>query len=112
MPGRTILVTGAGRGIGQATALRFLQIGDRVALMSRTSSELQETVRLARTSGEQTLVAVGDVSREQDVTQVVQATIEQFGRLDVLVNAAALAPFGPAHQLPVAEFDRLVAVNV
>ncbi len=88
--GRTALVTGAARGIGLATAERFLEDGWRVALLDIDGANLQATVsRLAQP--ETTLAITADVSDPAQVKAAVQQVVDRFGRLDALVNNAGIA---------------------
>jgi len=92
--GRTALVTGAARGIGLATAERFLEDGWRVALLDIDGANLQATVsRLAQP--ETTLAITADVSDPAQVKAAVQQVVDRFGRLDALVNNAGIAIFKP-----------------
>ena len=93
---KVVIVTGAGSGIGAATARRFLQEGASVALAGRREHKLNET--LAGLEPAKALVYPGDVSDEAYVKQLVQATVNRFGKLDVLVNNAGLAVFGSFEQ--------------
>ena len=91
--GRVVVVTGAGSGIGAGTARRFLQQGAFVVLNGRREHKLHET--LAGVDAAKALVHPGDVSDEAYVKRLVEDTVAKFGRLDVLVNNAAMAIFGP-----------------
>ena len=94
--GKTVIVTGAGSGIGAATARRFLQEGASVALNGRREAKLHET--LAGFDPANSLVHPGDVSDEAYIARLVQDTVDKFGKLDVLVNNAGMAIFGPFEQ--------------
>lgn len=96
LSGQVAIVTGGGRGFGQAIALRFAAEGALVAVTSRTTSELDETVRQIEASGGQALAITGDVTRREDVARVVTETNEKFGQITVLINNAGVPdPFGP-----------------
>lgn len=111
MTARTILITGAGRGIGQAAAIRFARGGGRMVLVARTESELLATAA-AINRPDDTLCIPADVSNEDDAARIMSLAIERFGRIDVLVNNAAVAPMSPIERFSTADFDRMVAVNI
>jgi 3-oxoacyl-[acyl-carrier protein] reductase len=87
---KTVLVTGAGRGIGKAIALGFAAEGADVVVAARTPAEIEDTARRINSLGRQALAVQADVSRLPDVQRMTERTRERFGRLDVLVNNAAL----------------------
>jgi len=86
--GRVVLVTGASRGLGRATAQEFLARGAHVAVNARTNDRAEA---LATELGERAFPAPGDLVSGEQARRVVRATIDHFGRLDVLVNNAAVA---------------------
>jgi NAD(P)-dependent dehydrogenase (short-subunit alcohol dehydrogenase family) len=109
--GRVALVTGAGRGIGLATARCFLAQGWRVGLLDLDAEELAKaTAGLA--APERTHALVCDVSDPEGVARSVAAIFAQFGRLDALVNNAGTAVFKPMLDTTLAEWNRVMAVNV
>ena len=82
------IITGAGKGIGRATAIELASRGYELALAARTKSDLDETIKQAGCG----IAIPADVSRLEDVERVVAQTIERFGRIDALVNNAGYAP--------------------
>ena len=106
------LVTGAGRGIGRAIAVRLAGLGCRVAALARTASELDETVRTAQANPESAaLLAVSaDVTRDADLESAVRLIIERLGRITILVNSAGFAPpRGTVLKTALADWDRTLA---
>lgn len=106
--GRTILITGAGSGIGRAAALRFLDEGARVLAADYNQGAADETVALAaqRGCGDAILAVRGDVSSEADTIAMVQAALGRFGRLDhAFLNAGVGGAFGPIAQTTVEDWD-------
>jgi 3-oxoacyl-[acyl-carrier protein] reductase len=90
---QVVLVTGAGRGIGRAIALRLAQAGCRVAAMSRTATALEDTARLAVDLHEAEMLALTvDITRDDELEAAVRLIIERLGRITVLVNNAGFAP--------------------
>ena len=113
LAGKVALITGAGRGFGRAIALAFAREGARVAanyLGSRAGAE--EVAAEAERLGTEAVALRGDVAREDDVKALVAATLERFGRLDVLVNNAGIMVRGPMLAVPAEECRRMFDVNV
>jgi NAD(P)-dependent dehydrogenase (short-subunit alcohol dehydrogenase family) len=107
--GKTAVVTGAGSGIGAATATRLSREGARVVLVDRRSDTAHEVAR--ELPGPAAVVAA-DVSQEADVDRYTAAAVERFGRIDLVhLNAGVPGPFA-GFDVPVAEFDAVVAVNL
>lgn len=94
---KAAIITGAGRGLGRAIALAMAQEGARVTILSRTEPELTEVAASIRQLGGTCQIFPGDVSLESDVSRMVKATLESFGRVDILVNNAAV--IGPVRFL-------------
>jgi meso-butanediol dehydrogenase/(S,S)-butanediol dehydrogenase/diacetyl reductase len=108
--GKTVIVTGAGSGIGAATAQRFADEGANVVLAGRRRDKLEAAARKLEPS--RTLIRETDVLKQTDVEALVAAAIETFGQLDVLVNNAGTATFAPFLDGSVEEWHRIFAVNV
>jgi meso-butanediol dehydrogenase/(S,S)-butanediol dehydrogenase/diacetyl reductase len=107
---KVVIVTGAGSGIGAGTARRFLQEGALVVLNGRREHKLQETI--ADLDAARSLIHPGDVSDEMYVKRLVEDTITKFGKLDVLVNNAAMAIFGPFAQSTTEDWRKLMATDL
>jgi 3-oxoacyl-[acyl-carrier protein] reductase len=105
------IITGAGRGIGAATAVLLAQKGRTVALVARTEPELQSVRDRIQSQGGQAIVFCGDVSDEA-FTQKVFSELSQAGRITALVNNAAVAIVRPFELLTSEDFDRTWKVNV
>ena len=109
---RITIITGAGRGIGRATAHLFSKAGARVILFSRTPSQLDEVMTGIRTAGGHALSIVGDVSYEEDVQNLFQKVLETYGRVDVLINCAGIVAVRPFVEMDVATWDSVIGVNL
>lgn len=107
---KVVIVTGAGSGIGKATAERFLSEGAKVALVGRTKSKLEDVAKPFPKG--QFLVIEADVSNEEDVDQLVVAAIEKFGRLDVLVNNAGVVAQGDVGSLSTDDWRSVMATDL
>ncbi len=105
--GRTALVTGAARGIGRAIAEALSAAGAAVAL-----ADLQAPQEAAKGLAGRSLALAGDVSREADAERLVAETVAGLGRLDILVNNAGIEIDAPLVEAKVADFDRMIAVNL
>ena len=108
--GKVVIVTGAGSGIGAATARRFLQEGAYVVVNGRREHKLHETI--AGFDAAKSLVHPGDVSDEAYVKRLVEDTVNKFGKLDVLVNNAGMAIFGPFAQTTTQDWRKLMATDL
>ena len=110
-PAKVALVTGAARGIGLATAKRFLADGWRVALLD-VEGELQTSAAAALKNPDNTLAITCDVSDAVAVGAAMAAVMSRFGRLDALVNNAGVAVFAPVLETSDADWNRIMAVNL
>lgn len=108
---KVVLVTGAARGIGLATAKYFLAEGWCVALLDNNPETL-EAGHASLGAPERTLAIVADVSVPLEVTGAVAQVADRFGRLDALVNNAGIAVFKPARETTHEEWSRVMAVNL
>jgi short-subunit dehydrogenase len=109
--GRVVIVTGASSGIGRELARQLSAKGARLTLLARRAVEL-DACRGECRDPEEVLVAATDVTRPGQVSSAVATTFDRFGRIDVLVNAAGLGYFGPVETMKMADFDRMMKVNV
>jgi NADP-dependent 3-hydroxy acid dehydrogenase YdfG len=112
LAGATALVTGASSGIGEATALELAARGASVALVARRADRLDSLAGRIRDGGGQALVIAADVSAQPDAAAAVEKTVEEFGRLDILINNAGVMLLGPVENAPLEEWQRMVDVNV
>ena len=109
---RVALITGAGSGIGKATALAFLRDGFRVVLAGRHLDTL-EAVKAEAGGSEDSMACRADVSNPTEVRALFEATREKFGRLDVLFNNAGMnAPFLPLEEMPYEKWREVIDTNV
>lgn len=111
--GRTALVTGAGSGIGRATAVAFAAEGAQVVVAGRRREPLDETVALIEERGGKALAVTADVSNAADARALVQTAVDRFGSLDVAVNNAGVFRGGqPLADLPEEDWHTQLDTNV
>lgn len=116
---RTLVVSGGSRGIGLAIALGAAKLGANVVLLAKTSEphpKLPGTVHTAvadvEAAGGKGLAVVGDVRKEEDVQRAVDAAVERFGGIDIVVNNASAIATDPTEHLSAKKFDLMMDINV
>jgi NAD(P)-dependent dehydrogenase (short-subunit alcohol dehydrogenase family) len=109
---KVALVTGAGSGIGRATALRLGSEGARVYALDVQADALDALAGQLKQSGTAAQTRVCDVAQRAQCFAAVQAAVDAFGRLDVLCNIAGIVRFAHAHEMSEADWNRILAVNL
>ena len=109
---KVVLITGASSGIGEATALRLASAGHRVFLGARRTDRLEALVRRIVEDGGDAAFARLDVTDAAAVEQFVGAARDRYGRVDVIVNNAGVMPLSPLAERKLAEWDRMIDVNI
>lgn len=109
---RVAIVTGAGRGIGRGIALGMAEAGAHVVCAARTEADIEATAEAVRARGRRASAVRCDVTRTPDLEALVQATLRDFGRVDVLVNNAGGTGPRPALQTSEAYFETALRFNV
>lgn len=107
-----VAITGAGTGIGAATAEHLARQGHRVVLGARRPERLDDVAGRIRARGAQATTRVTDVTRFEDVQRLVDTAVEEFGRLDVLVGNAGISRLGPVADGDVAGWSAMIDVNL
>src|SRR3989338_5669743 len=111
--GQTVIVTGAGYGIGRAIALGFGRRGANVVLAARSRDKLEAVAAELTALGTKPLVVVTDVSSEPDVAAMARAALARYGGIDVLVNNAGIAgPTKLARDIAPGEWQETLAINL
>jgi len=106
------MITGASRGLGRAIAVALADAGADVALAARSKAALEETAHLAAPAGRRTLVAPTDVSSYAEVDALVQRTIRELGRLDIVVNNSGVAKVAPLVEMTPEDWRFMLDVNL
>lgn len=113
MPGKSIIVTGAGRGIGRAIAVMLARRGHRVMLNDLAGNrDLDETLRLCEAEHREVSICLADVSRKKDVEQMAQETVRRFGSIDVVVNNAGINIDRPLLDMTEDQWDQVLDTNL
>ena len=108
--GKTAVVTGGGRGIGQVVALGLSKAGAKVAIVNRGNTE--DTVRLIRESGGDAIGIKADVTKEEQVVKALEQTAEHFGSVDLVFNNAGICMHQSSMDATVEEFRHVLDVNL
>jgi Dehydrogenases with different specificities (related to short-chain alcohol dehydrogenases) len=110
---KVALVVGGSRGIGAAIARRFASLGSRVAIAYRTRSDAAEMLMSEITAaGGQCIAIAGDITQTEAAQKIVRDTVAQYGRIDILVNCAGVAPYRPLSAIDAAFVSAIFDANV
>lgn len=113
LDGKTAIITGGGTGIGKGIARAFVEEGCDIVIASRDAARLDATAgELRKTGGTRVLTVPTDVTSEDQVIALFQKTMDEFGRLDILVNNSGAFDGGPLDELTLEKWERVMAVNV
>jgi len=111
--GRAAIVTGASRGIGRETARQFLEEGVRVMICGRNAETLERTrSELAQLTGGEIHAGVADTSKDADISRLVDAAKQRFGKIDILVNNAGLQRDANIHDMTLEDWNFVIGVNL
>jgi len=109
---KTILITGASSGIGEATARHLAAIGHQLVLGARRTSRLEEITKEIRASGGMAEFKELDVTRLEDMQAFADFALKTFDQIDVILNNAGVMPLSPLHELKIDEWNRMIDVNI
>ena len=110
--GKVVVITGASSGLGEATARLLSAQGASVVLGARRVDRLRSLADELSSSGGKAFAVTTDVTRRDQVQQLVDAAVQTCGRVDVMINNAGLMPQAPLERLKVDEWDRMIDVNI
>lgn len=111
LKGKIAIITGAGAGIGKATAILFAMEGAKICCNSLSNSGL-ETAKIINATGGDAVFIQGDVSRESDSKNIVEETVKTYGKIDIIFNNAGIVLPGSVDSISTEDWDRTMAVNV
>ncbi len=109
---KVALVTGAGKGLGKSMALALAESGAHVAVVSRTLSDVEATASEIRENGVNSVPLVADVTREEDVTRMVERVLCELKTIDILVNNAGAYAFGHCLEFSLHDWQRMLETNL
>lgn len=109
---KVAIITGAGRGIGQATAFKFAREGAKVMVCDIKQDWIDDTVAQIKAGGGEAIGAVADVRVMQSLESMVKATVDQWGRVDVLVNNAGIVADAQLKNMTEDQFDNVIEINL
>lgn len=113
LDGKVAIVTGGAGGIGEALALGLAVHGAKVVVSSRNQAAIDQVVqKIMAETGVPALAIAADVTDEASIQKLVSTVIEQYGKIDILVNAMGMNIKRPAYEYPMEDWDKLFAVNV
>lgn len=113
LKGKTAIVTGSGRGLGKAIALKLAQMGANIVLNDIVNSDsIDETAEEFRAAGYNVIVTKGDVRNPDDVKEMVDKAVEAFGSIDILVNNAGITKDKPLAMMSLEDWDDVLDINL
>lgn len=112
LQGKTAIITGAGRGIGRATAFALAKEGVSLGLLARTSEHVEQVAKELKAEGAHVVTATADVADNEQVVHAIDTMINQLGQVDILINNAGISKFGGFLELEVEEWEKIIQVNL
>jgi NADP-dependent 3-hydroxy acid dehydrogenase YdfG len=110
--GKIVVITGASSGLGEATARHLSELGAVVVLGARRIDRIRALANELAGSEGKAIAVQTDVTQSEQVKKLVEAAVENYGRIDVMINNAGLMPHSPLDRLKIADWDRMIDVNI
>ena len=110
--GKVVIITGASSGLGEATARHLSAEGATVVLAARRTNRIKSLADEINDNGGKALASTTDVTELEQIKKLVDKAVEEFGRVDVMLNNAGLMPLSPLERLKVDEWNQLIDVNI
>jgi len=112
LKGKVVIITGARRGMGRSHALAFAKEGAKVVVSDISLEDCQKVVEEIEKLGGEAMAVKCDVTKKEEVEEMIKKTIEKWGKIDVLVNNAGIADFKPFLELTEEDWDRTLDINL
>ncbi|WP_260284377.1 SDR family oxidoreductase [Peribacillus aracenensis] len=113
LEGKVVVITGSSTGLGKAMAIRFAKEKAKVVVNYRTKLEEADSVmEEIKTSGGEAIAVKGDVTIEEDVINLVQSAVNNFGKLDIFINNAGIENPVPSHEMPLSDWNKVINTNL
>jgi 3-oxoacyl-[acyl-carrier protein] reductase len=111
--GKVAVITGAGKGIGRAIALQFIQYGAKVVVNYRSSiAQVEELITTIKNAGGEAIAVQADISNEEEAKRLMEEAVKQFGRLDILVNNAGITKDTLMMRMSEEDFNSVIDINL
>lgn len=113
LKGKVVAITGASTGLGRAMAVRFGQEGAKVVINYFSGEEEALSVKKeVEEAGGQSIIIQGDVTKEQDVINIVETAVKNFGKLDIMINNAGIENPAPSHEMTLENWEKVIGTNL
>ncbi|MCM3217815.1 glucose 1-dehydrogenase [Niallia taxi] len=113
LKGKVVAITGASTGLGRAMAVRFGQEGAKVVINYFSGEEEAMSVKKeVEEAGGQSIIIQGDVTKEQDVINIVETAVKNFGKLDIMINNAGIENPAPSHEMTLENWEKVIGTNL
>ena len=110
--GKVVVITGASSGIGKATAVMLAGMGAKVVLGARRSDRLEEMISLITQNGGEAVYKVTDITKKEELVNLVKLACDHFGRLDVIINNAGVSQLSTIDELDIEGWEQMIDVNL
>jgi NAD(P)-dependent dehydrogenase (short-subunit alcohol dehydrogenase family) len=112
LTGKTAIITGGGRGLGQQIATAYAEAGANIVICSRNLDACKQFTEALQEKGVRAIAFKCDVSNPEEIQHVVDGTLKEFGRIDILVNNSGTSWGAPALEMPVDKWDKVMDINL